>query len=298
MEETSFLSIVTPTYNRAKLLGRCFQSLQRQTNKQFEWIIVDDGSEDNTAALVDSFLQQSPEMCITYVRKDNGGKHTALNASHAHLHGNYVLILDSDDILVDTAVNDVLNAWLPYQGNADIGAVVMLKGKAPDDPIAYVKQADRPVDLMKCKRICVHGGDCCEVLRTELFKQFPFPVYPGEKFISEGVLWKKVSQEHLYVYINKVIYICDYLEDGLTRSGRAMRIKSPLGGMLNSSLNMDPRNDLKTRVKNGMLYSCYGYFAGLHAKAILKWDPSYCGLKIFCLIPGFFQYRMWKRLYT
>ena len=297
MENGFLLSIITPTYNRADLLINCFHSLQRQTSRSFEWIIVDDGSSDKTKEVVASVREQSPEMPITYVYKENGGKHTALNASHPYLHGGYVLILDSDDTLVDTAVNDVYEAWLPYMDRPEIGVVVLLKGKTPDSPIAYVKEENVPVDLLKCKRICSSGSDCCEVLRTELFRRYPLPVFPGEKFISEGVLWKQVNQEHQYVYVNKVIYLCDYLADGLTRSGRAMRVKSPLGGMLNSSLNMDPRNSLKTRLKNGLLYNCYGHFAGMRAKEILDWDKSNRGLKALCLLPGYFQYRIWKRKY-
>ena len=298
MEKKWLLSIVTATYNRAMLLKNCFHSLQRQTNRNFEWVVVDDGSRDDTRLLVDSFREESPEMSITYVYQENGGKHTALNASHPYLHGDNVLLLDSDDTLVDTAVNDVYEAWLPYMDRPEIGAVVLLKGKTPESPIAYAETEKAPVDLFKCKRICLAGSDCCEVLRAELFRRYPFPVFPGEKFISEGVLWKQVNLEHRYVYVNKIVYLCDYLADGLTRSGRAMRVKSPLGGMLNSSLNMDPRNGLKARIKNGLLYSCYGHFAGMRAKEILRWNKAHRGLKALCLFPGYCQYLIWRHKYT
>ena len=279
-------------------MKNCFRSLQNQTNPCFEWIIVDDGSTDDTQAVVSSFREKAPAMRITYVQKENGGKHTALNASHSYLHGNYVLMLDSDDTLVDTAVNDINEGWLPYMDRPEIGVVVFLKGKTPDAPVAYVKQVNVPVDLLKCKRICVSGSDCCEVLRTELFRQYPLPVFPGEKFIAEGVLWKRINRDYRYVYTDKVVYLCDYLEDGLTRSGRAMRIKNPLGGMLNSSLSMDPGNDLKNRVKNGLLYNCYGFFAGMKAGEILDWEKSSRGLKALCLLPGYLLYRLWKHQYT
>ena len=298
IKDDFLLSIVTPTFNRAILLKNCFHSLQRQTNRSFEWVIVDDGSTDDTKTVVASFREQAPEMTITYIHKENGGKHTALNASHPYLHGNYVLMLDSDDTLLDTAVNDVFEAWLPYMDRPEIGVVVLLKGKTPDKPVAFVRETGVPVDLLKCERVCVSGSDCCEVLRTELFLKYPFPVFPGEKFISEGVLWKQINQGYRYVYTNKVVYLCDYLEDGLTRSGRAMRIKSPLGGMLNSSLNMDPKSSLKTRIKNGLLYCCYGYFAGMNAKEILNWDRSSRGVKAICLLPGFLQFLLWKRRYS
>ena len=298
MSGPSLLSIVTPTYNRAHLLNNCFLSLKSQSNPAFEWIVVDDGSTDGTKALVASFIDQAPEMRIIYVEKQNGGKHTALNASHPFIRGDLVLILDSDDTLTETAVDDVFAAWTPYYDRETIGAVVLLRGKTPTQPVAYAERTDTPVDLLKCRRICVHGSDCCEVIRAELFKQFPFPQYPGEKFISEGVLWKKVNQDHRYVYVNKIIYLCDYLEGGLTKSGPAMRIRSPLGGMLNSFMNMNPKNSLGSRVKNGLLYTCYGFFAGFGAKQLIHKEKEYKGLRLLCLIPGYFLYVYWKRKYS
>ena len=165
MSRDFLLSVVTPTYNREDLLKNCFTSLQSQTDKRFEWIIVDDGSSDNTAETVKMFQQQAPEMRIAYVHQENGGKHTALNASHPYLHGNYVLMLDSDDTLINTAVQDVYEGWQPYMDRSEIGAVVFQKGLSPDDPVAYVRQENVPVDLLKCERISVHGSDCCEVVR-------------------------------------------------------------------------------------------------------------------------------------
>lgn len=285
------LSIVTPTYNRAELLKRCFASLEKQTDKDFEWIIVDDGSSDHTKEVASAFSAEFP---IAFVCKQNGGKHTALNTSHEYITGRYVLILDSDDVLTETAVAQVKEAWKRYEDNEEIGIVTLLKGSAVDKPSCKAADEHIPVDIMRYKRICFHSSDCCEVIRTELFKKYPFPVFPGEKFVSEGALWNRVSFTHKCVYVNQVVYLAEYLEGGLTKSGRAMRIRNPYGGMYTSNLNMNKKNYFSRRIKNGLLYTSYGFFAGLSVKQILTRDKQNRGIKLLCLLPGYILFRRWK----
>lgn len=286
-----FLSIITPTYNRAHLLPGCYESLQRQTDKSFEWIIVDDGSADNTEAVVSAF--DDAFFPITYVKKENGGKHTALNASHPYIHGKYVLILDSDDVLIDTAVADVLRHWDRYSERKDIGVITFLRKTPEGQLFATVSDFDIPVDILSYPRTVYLGNDCCEIIRTELFKQYPFPVFEGEKFLSEGVLWNRVARTHQCVYINKAIYICEYLTDGLTKAGRSMRIRNPRGGMLAASFGMDKKNSLKGRLKSGLLYTCYGFFAGLTPIQMAENCPMR-ELMWLCIPFGGFLHQYWK----
>ena len=116
--------------------------------------------------------------------------------------------------------------------------------------------------------------------------------------MSEGVLWNRVALTHKCVYVNKVIYLCEYLEGGLTKSGRAMRIKNPYGGMTGAEVNMNRHNLLKRRLKSGLLYVCYGFFAGLTPSGILTRSNENRGVKLLCLVPGYMMYRIWKRRYT
>ena len=289
------LSIITPTYNRAAYLERCFQSLQRQTCMDFEWIIVDDGSSDNTAEVVSAFRPE--QFTLQFVQKKNGGKHTALNASHPFIHGKYVLILDSDDYLTETAVSEVLRAWAEYEQDEQIGVVTFLKGEVPDHPVCVVPDYDIPVEIMRYKRIKVTQTDCCEVIRADLFKRYPFPEYPGERFVAECALWNRVSFTHKCVYRNSVIYICEYLEGGLTDAGRAMRIRNPRGGMFTSDLRMDRSNFFSQRVKYGLLYSCYGFFAQVPVKEQLKASRAPV-LALACVPCGYAIYRRWKQAYA
>ena len=289
-----FLSIITPTYNRGHLLDRCFRSLLAQTDKDFQWIIVDDGSTDDTEAVVSGF--ETDLFPITYVKKENGGKHTALNAAHAHIRGEYVLILDSDDYLTEDSVSIVRQNWMRYADNTGIGMLTFLKGSSRQDPVCTAQDFDTPVDILHYRRVCFWGSDCCEVIRSQLFLKYPFPVFSGERFVSECALWNRVAKTHKCVYINQVVYICQYLEGGLTASGRALRVRNPRGGMFISQLRMVPQNYVTQRIKYGLLYCCYGFFAGLPVMEILKKNP-YKGLTALCMVPGYALYVLWKRKY-
>lgn len=287
------LSIVTPTYNRSNLLKKCYESLLSQSEKNFEWIIIDDGSTDNTEDVVHGF---KADFSIQYVKKENGGKHTALNESHKYIQGKYVLILDSDDYLVDTAAEKIKNAWSSYAEDEKIGIVIFLKGSSVEQPSCIAPDEGVPVDIMRYKRICCHSSDCCEVIRSELFKLYPFPVFENERFISEGALWNRVSFTHKCVYINEVIYISEYLDGGLTKSGRKLRIHNPKGGMYTSNLNMNKKNYLKRRLKNGLLYTCYGFFAKQSPFEMAKNNNSKL-LMYLCMPAGWLLYIYWGKKY-
>lgn len=289
-----FISIITPTYNRSALLGRCYTSLLAQTDLDFQWIIVDDGSTDDTEDLVSSF--QTERFPIIYIHKENGGKHTALNAAHDHIRGEYVLLLDSDDCLTSDAIAAVRRGWEQYGKAPSVGMVTFLKGRSETDPMCVSPVYGKPVELRRTKRKVIHGSDCCEVIPAELFLKYPFPVFPGERFLSECALWDRIAQDHKGVYINQVIYICDYLEGGLTRTGKKLQISNPQGGMFTSEQRMDKGFSVKNRIKYGLLYVCYGFFAGISVGKMLK-KTKHRFLVALCLFPGYLLYRYWKRKY-
>lgn len=292
--EERTISILTPTYNREKQLSACYASLCEQTDFDFEWIIIDDGSTDNTETVVQSF--QTDIFPIIYRKKPNGGKHTALNAAHELIHGKYVLILDSDDTLTQDAVAAVKAEWKAWEQRKEVGVLVFLRGTSKGDPLCVARDWQKPVDIMQYRRICIHGNDCCEVIRTELLNKYPFPVFPGERFLAEGALWGRVSYDCKCVYINRVIYICEYLEGGLTKSGRAMRIRNPLGGMYHANVYMAKKNFLRVRIKNGLLYTCYGFFAGKTPREMAKNCQSKL-LMWLCLPFGYGLHLVWKKKY-
>lgn len=294
------LTIITTTYNREKLLYRCFQSLEKQTCYDFEWLIIDDGSTDNTKEIVDLCKRQSDgRFAIQYIYKANGGKHTALNVSHEYIRGQYCFVLDSDDILVSTGVEEIINAWKKWENHKEVGRIIFLKAymNDPAQVICYVKHENRPVNTLCEKRISNTGIDCCDTFRTELFIRHRFPEFPGEKFIGEGSAWFPIELESKAVYINKAIYLCEYLSGGLTTAGRKMRLQNPLGGMYNSRIYMHPRLPVRTRIKKGILYVCYCRFAHVGFKGMFR-KNRYRLLTLACWIPGCILHWYWKRKYS
>lgn len=211
-------TILTPTYNRAYILPRLYDSLMKQKDKHFIWLIVDDGSDDNTKEIVEGFKQQ--DFLIRYVYKENGGKHTAINWGMKFIETDYTFIVDSDDFLKDNAM-ELVNQWvdeieeLPkFAGVAGTRVkddkVNSVIGQFPDD-CEYI---DCLNSERKQKKLL---GDKAEVYKTELLKQNPFPEYKDEKFIPESIVWNMFSLMGLNVRWHKEgIVVCTYLEDGLT----------------------------------------------------------------------------------
>ena len=228
-----FLSIITPTYNRGNLLGECYKSLKEQDDYDFEWIVIDDGSSDNTREIVESFIKDAEGLFkVSYTYKENGGKHTALNMGIHKANGKLTLILDSDDILTPDAVSTIKKVWQENCNLDNLGVISFLRKYSNDNIIGDSFPKDNflsnHIDYIVNKSI---KGDKCEVVLTDVFKKFRFPEFKGEKFIGESIVWTKIAREYKTLYINKAIYITEYLEGGLTKSGRRQRLKSPLGGM-------------------------------------------------------------------
>lgn len=291
------LTILTPSYNRAHLLPRVFYSLQKQTVKDFEWLVIDDGSIDNT----EEYIRGLPEddFPIQYHRKENGGKHTAMNYSHPFIHGEFVFILDSDDYLIPAAVEIILTDWKRYADKSSIGVLSYEKGG--EDGKVISECANVP-DYYACDDIHFRvnhrvRGDRAEVVRTEIFKKFPLPAHENEKFMSEGWLWNNVAKEYLTVYRQSAIYVCEYLTDGLTKNGRKLRMESPLGMMEACKSFFQDSVCVKIQIKEMLLYCVYGFSSNLSVVHWLKKSGRPLRVSIFLPL-GWILYRYWKWKYS
>ncbi len=254
------ITILTPTYNRKENLKNLYRSLLRQTNQNFQWLIIDDGSSDNTKEIVESFNNNN--FRIDYYYKKNGGKHTALNYSHQYIKGDWVFVVDSDDTLTENAIALVYEYIEKYGSRKDIGSFAFLKSDYSGKVLApQLYKNDYISNVIDYRVNSNVKGDQAEVYRTEIFKRFKFPVFEGEKFLGEDYLHINAAYISNTVYVNRVIYLCEYMDGGLTKSGRKMRIQNPLGGMVHGSLYFSKRFKFKYRVKGMMLYICYGLFA-------------------------------------
>ncbi len=213
------ITILTPAYNRGYILHEAFQSLCAQTNFDFEWIVVDDGSLDNTQELVQEWMEQGTPFPLIYFKQENGGKHRAINRGVKLSTCEYLLILDSDDFLEPDAV-EWIHQWIAtIDGKDGFAGVAGLRGwKEKNEPIGSFMESDF-IDAtnLERKKLCL-DGDKAEVYKTEILRKYPFPEFEGENFLRESAVWDAIARDGYQMrWFNKIIYRCEYLEDGLTQ---------------------------------------------------------------------------------
>ena len=228
----ALITIFTPTYNRKDLIERLYQSLLRQTQKNFEWLVVDDGSTDNTEQYFSDLLARQQPFPIRYVKQKNGGKHRAINNGVKNATGELFFIVDSDDYLTENAI-DKINQWVATLDKSHKWAGISgLKGYSKDSVVGQRSEATY-VDAKNSERRKYNLlGDKAEVYFTEVLKKHPFPEIPGEKFISEEIVWNAIARDDFYLrWFNEIIYICDYLNGGLTKDNSKDR-NNPQGRLL------------------------------------------------------------------
>ncbi|MDM1556708.1 MULTISPECIES: glycosyltransferase family A protein [Chryseobacterium] len=220
------ITIFTPAYNRASLLKRLYDSLCRQEAQNFEWVVVDDGSSDNTEAVVKSFMDENI-IKITYHKQTNAGKHIAINKGAELANGELFFIVDSDDYLTDDATKIIVQKYKEVEGDERYAGISGRKGYSETEFIGSQEEFN-DIHANALDFRYTHGmkGDMAEVIRTEVIRKFPFPV-KNEKFCTEGVLWFRVALEYKFLWFNKIIYIAEYLEGGLSNNIFKIRKNSP-----------------------------------------------------------------------
>lgn len=291
------LTILTPTYNREKQLPKLYDSLKKQTCMEFAWLIVDDGSRDDTKKEIEEWKREEL-FSIHYIKKDNGGKHTALNAGIAMIHTPLTFIVDSDDWLPDDAVEIIRKYHEKYREVPGLCGYSFLRfypdGRVNDSFFSENEKIDTYVNVRINGGI---AGDKAEVFRTEILKEFLFPVYENEKFLPEDLVWVRMSGPYRMVHINECIYISEYLEGGLTKSGRRMKMKSPEGMMNRSLVYLEDKDVcLKVKVKMMLLYQVYGKIAGYWDTQLRKKLPGKL-LYWVCRGPAGILLLNWKKKY-
>ena len=229
------VTIFTPTFNRAYIIEQLYRSLQRQTCFEFEWLVVDDGSSDNTKELFNSWMKEENAFPIRYYKQENGGKHRAINFAIPLAKGELFFIVDSDDYLTDNAVEIVLDQFrtLPVNSSRKYAGICDCKGYSLTQ-IMGTSFAGDYVDCTALERE-QHGitGDKAEVVLTDVMKQYPFPEFEGENFVTEAVVWDRMAADGFYFrFYNKIVYLCDYRDDGLTKQGMDLYFRNPKGWAL------------------------------------------------------------------
>lgn len=246
------LTIFTPTFNRATKLKGVYDSLLFQSDKNFEWLIVDDGSTDNTNEIVKEF--SANKFPIRYYKKENGGKHTAYNFALEHANGEFILCVDSDDWLSENAVRMISQKLSQANANILMSYKSDQNGKLLSDPFpANINQAG----ILELSQFYQCTGEFSLIFRTEYARDYPFPVFEGERFITESVVYDRMFISEKAVLLPEVITICEYQDDGLTNNLNEIMKKNPAGYCLYFMQRIDVEYGTIKRIFAIGKYHCF-----------------------------------------
>lgn len=282
------ITIITPTYNRAYILNRLYESLERQTSKDFLWIVVDDGSQDETANLIKEWKKNS-SFLIEYYYRQNGGKHRAINSVIDLVSTNFVFIVDSDDYLCDDAI-ETINEWLADLDDDSIAGVSGTKGQMIKNQLEIIGEfpgQDHIIASNLERKKYNLLGDKAEIYRATLLKKYHFPEFEGEKFIPENTVWDRIALDgKKIIWYKKILVVCEYLDDGLTKTnGQKLFVENMKGYIESYNLLW---KGLKFPYNYSAIAECY-------RKMKICYGSGKKIVKIFNL--NFFQYLMIKVAY-
>ena len=282
------ITVFTPAYNRADLLGRCFESMKRQTRKDFIWMIIDDGSKDNTREVVESWLREPLDFELRYFYKENGGLHTAYNEAIARIETELCVCIDSDDFMPDDAIEKILAFWEEHGSDEYAGIVGLdfyLDGKVIGDPLPEQKTVNL-IDLHTGKYPIVNG-DRTNVVRTELYRKFaPMKVFPGEKNFNPHYMHLQISREYDFLVLNENLRFVDYQPQGMSNSMLWQYRNSPRSFAEIRKLYLSfPNSPLKYRVRHSVHLASSCFLAGNGLRSV-KESPRK-GLALLALPFGF-----------
>jgi len=224
------ITVLTPTYNRAHVLPRVYESLVRQTYHDFEWVIVDDGSDDGTRAIVQSWIRTG-SFDIQYVEQPNRGKHVAVNRGIELARGEFTSIVDSDDWLRPDALKRLVQHWydIPRAERSRFSGVVGLcvyeNGEVVGDCYPQDLLDSDPVELRYVHRV---DGDKQSLLRTTVLREFPFLYEELGGYVPEAIVWNRMALKYRERYVNEVVLTKNYESDGISHHALVLQIRAAL----------------------------------------------------------------------
>ena len=206
-------------FHRGETLEQLYRSLQKQDFHDFEWLVVDDGSGDDTEKRFEKILREKKTFSVRYLKTENGGKHRAINLGVREAKGRLFYIVDSDDYLPERALSEIIR-WektIPDETKNQFAGICGVKCFDNGKPIGEI-QKEEILDITALQRPA-YGiqGDKAEVFYLDVLKKYPFPTFEGEKFLTEAVVWDRIAWDgFLLRYVQTPFMICEYRPDGLS----------------------------------------------------------------------------------
>ena len=258
----ALITVFTPAYNRAYILAELYNSLVRQTCKEFIWYVINDGSSDNTDEIMNEFITEH-KINIRYEKQKNSGKHSAHNRATANCETELFFCVDSDDFLTVDAIEKIKNAWqsIPIQKIPALSGIVANRGYKNGNVIG----TEFPAGISEAglSQLYAMGkkGDTALIFRTEIIRQYPFPIFEGERFFREHVIYDEIDKTYKLYVLNEVIYMCEYLDDGLSKNATLLEMKSPKGAAFARLHDANKANSERSRLRNLTAYLFFSIVA-------------------------------------
>lgn len=266
------LTIFTPTYNRKDKLIRLYNSLCNQTNKGFKWLIIDDGSTDETKELIDLFIEES-NILIEYYFQNNSGKMKAHNKAVKICDTPLFLCVDSDDYLIKNAVDIILKVMSKKRMD-DKKIIGMLAYKTSEREMLV---EDKNIGVETLNQVTLqelyknkYSGETTLVFKTEVIKKYPFVIYEGEKFIQEKTVYDLLDKVGKYIFLPENLTIFEYQKDGYTNNIRNIMVNNPKGAFHYFNEAIKSEKSKLRNFKNIVNAVAYGFLANYKWKAIFK----------------------------
>lgn len=281
---TKFCTVFTPTYNRGEDLISLYNSLRVQDLKDFEWIVVDDGSEDNTRKIIEDLRIKENSFDIKYIWQKNGGKHRAINNGINYSKGKLFFIVDSDDTLESNAISKIKKYVNSLPNIGDFAGVSGLRKNKDGQIIGNILNKEY-IDCTNIERAKYNLiGDKAEVYFTEILKKYKFPEFDGENFLTECIVWNKIAADGYKIrWFNDPIYICDYRDNGLSKTLNNLKLKNPKGYLLNIKSDIELL-DIKGIKKLAYIYSYYETVKSIYTKSKIIEDLEITYLSLYLAI--------------
>lgn len=228
MRNSNLLTVFTPTFNRANTLIRTYESLCNQTSKDFNWLIIDDGSTDNTENIIKHWIEEN-KIPIRYIKKENGGLHTGYNVAIQNMDSELCVCIDSDDYLPSNAIEIIKTTWQKKRSKNIAGIIGLDFISGTKDPVGgFFKDISKPYHFLDIRYKLKHIGDTKMILRTDLLKSvIPMRSFPGEKNFNPIYLYFKINPSLNYILINENLCFVDYQNNGMTANIYNQFINSP-----------------------------------------------------------------------
>lgn len=253
---TPTLTVFTPTYNRAHLLHRCYESLCRQTCRDFLWLIIDDGSSDGTSELVSKWQTEDIGFSIRYKYQENKGIPGAHNTAYELIDTELNVCIDSDDYMPDNAVESIINFWNGCQRDDKVAGFAGLDAYE-DGTIVGTRF---PENVKRAKLFDFYNrygvrGDKKLVYRSDVSKLNPYILFEGEKYIDHSTKYYRIDADYDLLALNTVICIVEYLSDGFSRNIFNQYVNNPRGYACSRRLLMQlPYAPLRYKFRQAVHY--------------------------------------------